>query len=237
MPRPRTQAWLRDELILALGLYRKHGRHVPRAEIEALSSLLRSMPLERKLAGDPAFRNPNAVQLKIYNFVAIDPSADTAGMSRGGRRDQDVWDEFVGQEERLKLTAEAIRANMSVIAPADAEVDEEDIADAPEGRILTRVHRVRERSRALVEKKKQQVLAAEGRLACEGCGFDFAATYGERGEGFIECHHTIPVATLKAGSRTRVVDLALVCSNCHRMIHRQTHWLTMEELKGLTSGQ
>jgi hypothetical protein len=25
-------------------------------------------------------------------------------------------------------------------------------------------------------------------LACEACGFDFRERYGERGEGFIECH-------------------------------------------------
>jgi 5-methylcytosine-specific restriction protein A len=235
MPRSRTQAWLRDELILALDLYRQHGRHVPRAELEALSLLLRTMPVERELAHDPTFRNPNAVQLKIYNFVAIDPNAETEGMSRGGRRDQAAWDAFAGDEDRLKVAAEAIRANLRMIAPADADVDEEDIADAPEGRILTRIHRVRERNCALVEKKKQQVLNAEGRLACEGCGFDFAFTYGEHGKGFIECHHTIPVATLRPGSRTKMVDLALVCANCHRMIHRHSQWLTIRELQAITS--
>jgi 5-methylcytosine-specific restriction enzyme A len=231
VPRSRAQAWLRDELILALDLYKKHDRHVPRPEIEQLSSLLRSMPVELQLAGDPAFRNHSAVQLKIFNFVALDPNAETAGMSRGGRLDREVWDEFAGQAERLALTADAIRANSGMITSAEAETQEEGITDAPEGRILTRVHRARERSRALVEKKKQQVLAAEGRLACEGCGFDFAASYGKHGEGFIECHHTVPIATLRAGARTRLVDLALVCSNCHRMIHRHTQWLTMEQLR------
>jgi 5-methylcytosine-specific restriction enzyme A len=235
MPRARTQAWLRDELILALDLYRQHGRQVPRAELEALSSLLRALPVERELADDPTFRNPNAVQLKVYNFVAIDPNAETAGMSRGGRRDQEVWEEFVADEDRLKITAEAIRTNAWIIPRADAEATEEDIAEAFEGRILTRVHRVRERNRALVERKKQQLLASEGRLACEGCGFDFAAIYGERGVGFIECHHTLPVSELKARSRTRLADLALVCANCHRMIHRRAPWLTMGQLRELTS--
>jgi predicted HNH restriction endonuclease len=29
------------------------------------------------------------------------------------------------------------------------------------------------------------------------CGFDFKDKYGELGEGFAECHHTIPVSELK----------------------------------------
>jgi 5-methylcytosine-specific restriction enzyme A len=233
----RAVSWVRPAVARSSPGPPRQSARRRRGGLEALSLLLRAIPLERELADDPAFRNPNAVQLKIYNFVAIDPSAETRGMSRGGRRDQEVWDEFVGDGDRLRLTAEAISANVRVIAPVDAEVDEEDIADAPEGWILTRVHRVRERNRALVEKKKQQVLATEGQLACEGCGFDFATMYGEHGKGFIECHHTIPVSTLKAGGRTRVVDLALVCSNCHRMIHRRAEWLTMGQLRELTSGQ
>ena len=61
---------------------------------------------------------------------------------------------------------------------------------------------------------------AEGALRCEGCGFDFAATYGELGHGFAECHHVVPLADLRAGSRTRLSDLVILCANCHRMIHR-----------------
>jgi 5-methylcytosine-specific restriction protein A len=71
---------------------------------------------------------------------------------------------------------------------------------------------------------------AEGALRCEGCGFDFAATYGELGHGFAECHHVVPLADLRAGSRTRLSDLVILCANCHRMIHRQGG-LTIEELR------
>ena len=53
------------------------------------------------------------------------------------------------------------------------------------------------------------------------------------GEGFIECHHVTPVSELRAGTRTRLSDLAVVCSNCHRMLHRRRPWLTAAELRGL----
>jgi 5-methylcytosine-specific restriction enzyme A len=102
--------------------------------------------------------------------------------------------------------------------------------DAPEGRLLTRQHVYRERNRKLVQRKKQQVLRDRGKLECEACGFDFARAYGAHGDGFIECHHTKPVATLRANDRTHLKDLALLCANCHRMIHRGKKWLEIKEL-------
>jgi hypothetical protein len=35
----------------------------------------------------------------------------------------------------------------------------------------------------------------------EACGFDFAATYGSRGEGFIEGYHVQPLHTIRTGSK------------------------------------
>jgi HNH endonuclease len=87
--------------------------------------------------------------------------------------------------------------------------------------LLTRLHRIRERSRKLVEHRKQKALAEFGRLCCEVCRFDFEKSYGEGRRGFIEAHHTKPVETLVEGSKTRLEDLALLCANCHRMAHSQ----------------
>jgi 5-methylcytosine-specific restriction protein A len=72
-----------------------------------------------------------------------------------------------------------------------------------------------------------------GRLQCEGCSFDFAQTYGDRGQGFMEAHHTRPVHELDPDHVTRLADLALVCANCHRMIHARRPWLTLPELRAL----
>jgi 5-methylcytosine-specific restriction protein A len=220
-------------LVLALDLYLREGRTPTRASVEALSDLLRHFPIEPELADDPRFRNPSGVQLKIYNFAAIDPSDPGVGMSHGGRGDQDVWDEFASDPARLAKVAEAIRDNYPApVAPMAVDPDE-DFSEAPEGALLTRVHRGRERNRKLVSTKKKQSVQASGALKCEGCGFDFAEVYGDRGDGFIECHHIVPVSNLKPGARTKVQDLALVCANCHRMIHRRAPWLSMDELTAL----
>ncbi|WP_423911183.1 HNH endonuclease [Candidatus Spongiihabitans sp.] len=71
-------------------------------------------------------------------------------------------------------------------------------------------------------------------LKCACCGFDFFTTYGKIGRGFIEAHHTKPVSTLhEDGEETHLDDIALVCSNCHRMLHRRRPWLGMEDLSEL----
>jgi len=61
----------------------------------------------------------------------------------------------------------------------------------------------------------------------------FAEAYGQGEQGFMEAHHTRAVHEILPGQTTRLADLALVCANCHRMIHARRPWLTMAELKAL----
>jgi putative restriction endonuclease len=87
---------------------------------------------------------------------------------------------------------------------------------AEEGAATLRTHLRRERSKSLVYRFKRALTS----FACVVCDFDFARKYGELGRGFIEAHHKIPVAQLKPGAKTELEDLAPVCANCHRMLHR-----------------
>jgi 5-methylcytosine-specific restriction enzyme A len=235
--RSRKQAWLRDELILALDLYVREGKGAATQSRQKVSDLLRSFPIERHLAEDPKFRSEKAVSYKLHNFVGIDPSDPTVGFSHGGAGDAEVWGEFAHDPGRLAATAASIALEIESERPAPVYWDEEDPdeADAPEGKLLTRRHRQRERSSKLVKQKKDQARKRYGKLACEACDFDFSEHYGERGDGFIECHHTVPVMDLAPGSRTRLADLVLLCSNCHRIVHRRAPWLTMSQLVPMVS--
>jgi 5-methylcytosine-specific restriction protein A len=233
MAASRHRAWLRDELILALDLYLRDGVGASAQSITALSKTLRAFPIEPELAASLTFRSPASVRRKLANFLAIDPEG-AGGLSHGGRGDRDVWDQFAHDRPRLREVADAIREMLGGLKAEPEISDEPSLTEAPEGRLLTRIHLARERSGKLVEAKKKSALAQSGKLACESCGFDFAETYGERGDGFIECHHLRPVASLRPGQVTRLSDLALVCSNCHRIVHRRAPWLTLEELKALT---
>jgi 5-methylcytosine-specific restriction enzyme A len=58
---------------------------------------------------------------------------------------------------------------------------------------------------------------------CQACNLDFAKQYGAIGAGFIEAHHLKAITTLEEGLAVHydiAEDFAVLCSNCHRMIHR-----------------
>ena len=104
--------------------------------------------------------------------------------------------------------------------------------EAAEGKLLTRLHRSRERSRKLVEQAKVRAFKQHGRLACIACNFEFKMKYGLGAARIIDCHHVKPVSTLAAdGGKTHIDDLVLLCSNCHRVVHSQRPWLTVEQLR------
>ena len=116
----------------------------------------------------------------------------------------------------------------------DPQLEAKDLS-GPEGRILIKTHLVRERNQALVKKKKEAVLSTTGALACEVCTLDFLQRYGELGRGFAECHHRTPLALLAKTCETKLEDLAIVCANCHRMLHRGKPWKTIAQLKDIVA--
>lgn len=85
----------------------------------------------------------------------------------------------------------------------------------------------------LIGRKKAAARAA-GSLGREVCGFDFEVAYGSLGHDFIECHHLRPLSD-SGPTKTHLGDLALLCSNCHRMAHRGRPWPSLGQLKSLVS--
>ena len=45
-------------------------------------------------------------------------------------------------------------------------------------------------------------------------------------------HHVVPLHAV-GNRRTQLRDLALVCANCHRLIHLRVAWLTPQELRAV----
>jgi 5-methylcytosine-specific restriction protein A len=83
-------------------------------------------------------------------------------------------------------------------------------------------HRRRE-AKARREKIKEAKALNGGKLICEvpNCDFDFSERYGKPGEGYAQVHHLEPLSkSPKEGRPTKLKDLAVVCANCHVMIHR-----------------
>ncbi len=58
---------------------------------------------------------------------------------------------------------------------------------------------------------------------CMACKFEFADAYGDLMDGYIEAHHKVPIASLPDHGATLTPtadDFLVLCSNCHRAIHR-----------------
>jgi predicted HNH restriction endonuclease len=166
--------------------------------------------------------NAEAVQryLEVFNKTKSTTTSDYTDKMRNASYVLAVIKLWIGQQPDAPLidngTSEA------------GEIDPE--FSAPEGDFKVRSHCKRERSRELVLMAKQVFREQNnGRLFCEACGFDFGKTYGA--PDFIEAHHRIPLCDLEPGTKTKLSDLAMVCANCHRMLHRGNPWPTVDGLK------
>lgn len=123
----------------------------------------------------------------------------------------------------------ALQAEGSTPLPS-ALLDLDIPTSGTEGTARLVTHLCRERNRAIVEAKKATILKVKGHLCCEVCNFDFSATYGALGEGFCEVHHLVPLSASSDSVATTLDDLAILCSNCHRIIHRADPMLSVSQL-------
>lgn len=158
--------------------------------------------------------------LDVFNKTQSTTTSDYTGKMRNASYVLAVIKLWIGQHPDAPLIDDGTNENGVI----DPEVG------VPEGDIKVRSHRQRERSRELVLMAKQVFRKKNnGRLFCEVCGFDFGNTYGV--PNFIEVHHRIPLCNLEPGTKTKLSDLAMVCANCHRMLHQGNPWPTVDTLK------
>lgn len=227
--------WGYEEIVLAADLVVANSwvaldrRSDPR--VAELSLLLRRMSPERA-AADPTFRNADGVGRKTHD-LATARRAHTGARTKGGQLTTAVAHAFEDDPDamhRLALGIRAVALDADSLATAPLDVDEDVTFD--EGRVFERRHLARERDPRARRAKIAHARLAFGHIRCEVCQFDFETVYGEHGRDYVECHHRDPLSV--SGRRTTTVaDLALLCSNCHRMIHYRRPWLTVEQLRSL----
>ena len=103
--------------------------------------------------------------------------------------------------------------------------DELEYYSAHEGETWKRLALITQRRREWklrAAKIKHALTENYGRLLCEvpGCRFDFFERYGEIGRNYAHVHHKEPLSKApKSGKEVKLTDLAIVCANCHAMIH------------------
>jgi hypothetical protein len=113
--------------------------------------------------------------------------------------------------------------------PAPPDLDLPSVSRT-EGRLTLIAHLRRERNRSLVSAKKREMRKQLGMLVCECCGYEFGGP-GDVRDGCCEVHHLKPLSALTGPIETRLADLAVVCANCHRMIHHSSNLITLERLR------
>ena len=135
----------------------------------------------------------------------------------------DVWqrfqDSFTNIDKRSVITTTA----------AINEIENSDPnTSVAEGELKLVSHLVRERNQKIIGEKKTDAIT-NGNLKCEVCSFSFIETFDIE---FIECHHITPIST-SGVTETTLNDLALVCANCHRMLHTKFdgQYLTINDLR------
>lgn len=196
-----------DTCVVGLGEIAKVGAREPRGSVTNFWVRYQTPFLPRpvgiqKLRGDPTLRSASFLKSgpagTLFPLTAEQGKRLFALLQRPNPQVADAWPDLSGE------------------VPALTDVDLLEVGYEGMRRLVQ--HMRVERDRRLVESKKREALE-QGRLLCEACGFDFAETYGAIGAGFCEVHHRKPLSNSGA-IRTPLRELAIVCSNCHRMLHR-----------------
>lgn len=225
--------WLKDEVILIADAVRANnwsGFRQTTAVAMGLSTLLSAGQLHPGVRLPDRFRSPASIQRKSYDIATRHPDY-TGKPTKGTPQDLAVLLEFLAEPTVMQDKAEVIRTVLSsgrpVVVPADPDIE----LMADEGAAIAVSHLRRERDPKLRAAKIAAVKRSDAPVACEVCDFDFEVAYGSRGGGYIEVHHIRPLHD-SGPVKTSLSDLALLCSNCHRMIHRSP-WITPTELAEL----
>lgn len=131
---------------------------------------------------------------------------------------------------------------LSLYTQLTAQIDESDAAgenDPAEGKTGLESRRYRWHRRA--EGRNSSVAREAKRIqgyACQTCGRDFRKELGPIGEACIDAHHLTPFSAMDTRPRELdpSADFAVVCSNCHRMLHTEDPPMPPERLAKRLAG-
>lgn len=178
--------WTRDETLLALELYFETVEQIPSpndARVVALSDELRRLPIHSGTDKKDNFRNPDGVAFKLQNLRQV---ATGKGLGNTSQVDKDVWAEFGNAPESVAQLATLIRREL--LGGTAIISDVEDDLEFTEGRVITRAHKVRERSRSL-RKRVLTSRSQSGPLCCDVCSTHGSFSSNALNEALFEVHH------------------------------------------------
>jgi len=219
--------WDSDDIVLVLRAIEEHGEAElsgPSAALDALTETIQRVQantLRSQATAPVTTADVQALVKMVTSASSVNPS-DAVGRAVAQYRRSPGR---IGEDADL-LKAIAKTPDLPTVPPDDPDLVDNVVL---EGRARLVAHLVRERNQGLRRQAIQAALDDQRRLACEVCSTEMENVYGEHGRGFIEVHHRVPLA--QTGERhVSIADLALVCPNCHRMLHRGQPLPTVELL-------
>jgi 5-methylcytosine-specific restriction protein A len=207
--------WTREELILALDLYFQTRNSLPGPKdqrVIALSRELRSLPYHAEAARKQSFRNPDGVAFKLQNLRQV---ATGQGLSNTSKADREIWEHLGDDPGRTRIAAARVRAGIKIAGQSHNELEEHEFI---EGRAVTQAHRRIERNRRIRKRLLDSRLDSDG-LACDMCAMESGHLPIELRTSVFEAHHRVPISA-GGPTKTKISDMALLCANCHRLLHR-----------------
>jgi 5-methylcytosine-specific restriction protein A len=223
--------WTRDETILALDLYLQCADRLPTPRdprVIELSSVLQRLPYHGISVRKESFRNPDGVAFKLQNIHQV---ATGQGLENYSEMDRKVWDEFSSQHDKVRQLAALIRTSITMAGQLGNLADSIEDDEFFEGQALTRIHKLKERN-ATIRKLLLASRRQAGQLTCEMCSSPSKSLDPMCEDATFEAHHLVPLS-MGIERRTRVSEMALLCANCHSLLHRaisiNRRWLTIAE--------
>ena len=136
------------------------------------------------------------------------------------------WSEFLAERKKVH-GAWAYRAKTAEAAPVAPDPE----LAAIEGEPRMFFHLRRERDPGLAKAKREAAKGADGLIRCEACGACAQERYpGIQGD-ICEIHHRRPLSDAVTAVATTLSDLAVLCANCHRAIHRTNPLMSVEAFR------
>jgi predicted restriction endonuclease len=119
---------------------------------------------------------------------------------------------------------------IEIVIPSEDDYLQSDLSQLTlEEKRQIQYHRRIERNPRLAEAAKQ----IHG-YTCQVCEFNYAKIYGKLGHKYIEAHHLTPLSELPMTQSIKLSakdDFAVLCSNCHNMIHRENPIPSVADLR------
>ena len=158
----RNPKWTRDELILTLDFYHKNFPQIPEKyskEIVELSETLRKIQSVLDNNIDSKYRNTNGVYMKLMNFHHINPNYSGKGLESVSQLDREIFKDYENKIEELSIISKKIKEfidSSEYKNKLQSTTDVDDDYEGQEGKILTKIHKYKERDRKIVRKRKKR---------------------------------------------------------------------------------